>query len=77
MLRTDSVYVLFDDEVKVSRKFKLVPSCKNLQEFIGICVICRVLNPKMTDSKNDKTKVDLGLLEEDDEFEEFPAEGIC
>ncbi|KAI4491089.1 hypothetical protein M0802_010399 [Mischocyttarus mexicanus] len=29
---------------------------------------------KMTDSKNDKTKVDLGLLEEDDEFEEFPAE---
>jgi hypothetical protein len=30
----------------------------------------------MTDSKNDKLKVDLGLLEEDDEFEEFPAEGI-
>lgn len=29
----------------------------------------------MTDNKNDKTKVDLGLLEEDDEFEEFPAEG--
>ncbi|KAG5318372.1 SEM1 protein, partial [Pseudoatta argentina] len=28
----------------------------------------------MTDNKNDKTKVDLGLLEEDDEFEEFPAE---
>jgi hypothetical protein len=23
----------------------------------------------------DKPKVDLGLLEEDDEFEEFPAEG--
>lgn len=23
----------------------------------------------------DKTKVDLGLLDEDDEFEEFPAEG--
>lgn len=23
----------------------------------------------------DKSKVDLGLLEEDDEFEEFPAEG--
>lgn len=29
----------------------------------------------MTDTKNDKAKVDLGLLEEDDEFEEFPAEG--
>lgn len=29
----------------------------------------------MTDNKNDKAKVDLGLLEEDDEFEEFPAEG--
>lgn len=29
----------------------------------------------MTDTKADKTKVDLGLLEEDDEFEEFPAEG--
>lgn len=29
----------------------------------------------MTDGKNDKVKVDLGLLEEDDEFEEFPAEG--
>lgn len=29
----------------------------------------------MTENKNDKTKVDLGLLEEDDEFEEFPAEG--
>ncbi|XP_076233305.1 suppressor of exocyst mutations 1 [Calliopsis andreniformis] len=29
---------------------------------------------KMTDNKNDKVKVDLGLLEEDDEFEEFPAE---
>ncbi|KDR23221.1 26S proteasome complex subunit DSS1 [Zootermopsis nevadensis] len=27
----------------------------------------------MTDSAN-KPKVDLGLLEEDDEFEEFPAE---
>ncbi|KAJ9593462.1 hypothetical protein L9F63_014991 [Diploptera punctata] len=27
----------------------------------------------MTDSTN-KPKVDLGLLEEDDEFEEFPAE---
>ena len=24
-----------------------------------------------------KTKVDLGLLEEDDEFEEFPADGEC
>lgn len=24
---------------------------------------------------NNKPKVDLGLLEEDDEFEEFPAEG--
>jgi hypothetical protein len=24
---------------------------------------------------SDKPKVDLGLLEEDDEFEEFPAEG--
>ena len=24
---------------------------------------------------DDKAKVDLGLLEEDDEFEEFPAEG--
>lgn len=30
----------------------------------------------MADTKADKTKVDLGLLEEDDEFEEFPAEGI-
>ena len=29
----------------------------------------------MTDSKTDKTKLDLGLLEEDDEFEEFPAKG--
>ena len=29
----------------------------------------------MTDSTN-KSKVDLGLLEEDDEFEEFPAEGM-
>lgn len=28
----------------------------------------------MTDTKHDKAKVDLGLLEEDDEFEEFPAE---
>lgn len=25
--------------------------------------------------QNAKAKVDLGLLEEDDEFEEFPAEG--
>jgi hypothetical protein len=25
----------------------------------------------------DKQKVDLGLLEEDDEFEEFPAESEC
>ena len=24
---------------------------------------------------NDKSKIDLGLLEEDDEFEEFPVEG--
>lgn len=29
----------------------------------------------MTDVKTDKSKVDLGLLEEDDEFEEFPATG--
>ena len=27
------------------------------------------------DSNNEKPKVDLGLLEEDDEFEEFPADG--
>lgn len=26
---------------------------------------------------SDKPKVDLGALEEDDEFEEFPVEGIC
>jgi len=30
----------------------------------------------MTENKNDKAKIDLGLLEEDDEFEEFPAEGM-
>ena len=29
----------------------------------------------MADKKQEK-KVDLGLLEEDDEFEEFPTEGI-
>lgn len=29
----------------------------------------------MADKDKDKAKVDLGLLEEDDEFEEFPAEG--
>lgn len=29
----------------------------------------------MTDNKGDKSKIDLGHLEEDDEFEEFPAEG--
>ncbi|XP_075231638.1 suppressor of exocyst mutations 1 [Lycorma delicatula] len=29
----------------------------------------------MTDNKNDKAKPDLGLLEEDDEFEEFAAVG--
>jgi hypothetical protein len=28
-----------------------------------------------TDSTTEKPKVDLGLLEEDDEFEEFPADG--
>ena len=27
-------------------------------------------------NENAKPKVDLGLLEEDDEFEEFPADGI-
>jgi hypothetical protein len=27
------------------------------------------------DKEKEKAKVDLGLLEEDDEFEEFPAEG--
>ena len=40
----------------------------------------------MADTKNEKSdlsnenakpKVDLGLLEEDDEFEEFPADGNC
>lgn len=29
----------------------------------------------MADKDKEKAKVDLGLLEEDDEFEEFPAEG--
>lgn len=29
----------------------------------------------MADKDKDKAKVDLGILEEDDEFEEFPAEG--
>lgn len=29
----------------------------------------------MADKEKEKAKVDLGLLEEDDEFEEFPAEG--
>lgn len=28
-----------------------------------------------TMADKDKAKIDLGLLEEDDEFEEFPAEG--
>ncbi|RZF48871.1 hypothetical protein LSTR_LSTR003251 [Laodelphax striatellus] len=28
----------------------------------------------MTENKTEKAKLDLGLLEEDDEFEEFPAE---
>lgn len=29
----------------------------------------------MADKDKEKSKVDLGILEEDDEFEEFPAEG--
>jgi hypothetical protein len=29
----------------------------------------------MADKDKEKAKVDLGILEEDDEFEEFPAEG--
>ena len=29
-----------------------------------------------SDKQDSKPKVDLGLLEEDDEFEEFPAEGM-
>lgn len=29
----------------------------------------------MSDGKEKEKKPDLGLLEEDDEFEEFPAEG--
>lgn len=29
----------------------------------------------MADKDKEKSKIDLGLLEEDDEFEEFPAEG--
>lgn len=29
----------------------------------------------MADKQADEKKLDLGLLEEDDEFEEFPAEG--
>ena len=31
----------------------------------------------MATDKESATKVDLGLLEEDDEFEEFPADGVC
>ena len=31
----------------------------------------------MANEKESTTKVDLGLLEEDDEFEEFPADGGC
>jgi hypothetical protein len=30
----------------------------------------------MADKDKEKAKIDLGLLEEDDEFEEFPAEGM-
>lgn len=30
----------------------------------------------MAEKDKAKDKVDLGLLEEDDEFEEFPAEGL-
>lgn len=30
----------------------------------------------MADKEIEKPKLDLGLLEEDDEFEEFPAEGF-
>jgi len=33
---------------------------------------------KDINNKSEKNeKIDLGLLEEDDEFEEFPAEGLC
>ena len=31
----------------------------------------------MATDKESAAKVDLGLLEEDDEFEEFPADGVC
>lgn len=32
---------------------------------------------KLSKDKSEKSeKIDLGLLEEDDEFEEFPAEGL-
>lgn len=30
----------------------------------------------MADKDKDKSKIDLGLLEEDDEFEDFPCEGL-
>lgn len=33
------------------------------------------LNKNKIMADKDKPKIDLGLLEEDDEFEEFPAEG--
>jgi len=34
--------------------------------------------PKPDGDKNkDKNTLDIGLLEEDDEFEEFPVEGKC
>lgn len=32
---------------------------------------------KIDPKADNKPKVDLGLLEEDDEFEEFPADGEC
>lgn len=39
-----------------------------VSEQFSIIILCRMAD-------KDKPKIDLGLLEEDDEFEEFPAEG--
>lgn len=49
----------------------------NRQEFEIRKIMGKSTEPKSDGDKNkDKNTLDIGLLEEDDEFEEFPVEGI-
>ena len=51
------------------------PHFNSFGSAVGVITLSKMSSKEKTENSNVSKKTDLGLLEEDDDFEEFPAEG--